>query len=85
MKMLITAIDPLAGASLTGCQPSSCCGMPLFLLTLCPAGENSFRDSGAVCIQTHRFFCDVRLYLLTKSKCQTGPSGNLPDSGGTLI
>lgn len=60
MKMLITAIDPAAGASLTGCQISSCCGMPLFLLTLCPAGENSFRDSGAVCIQTHRFLrCEV--------------------------
>lgn len=67
VKTLITAIDPRAGASLTGCQISSCCGVPLILRFL-------FRTKTLIAYR-HTVFCSERLYHLLKQKCQTCLSG----------
>lgn len=82
VKTLITAIDPRAGASLTGCQISSCCGAPLIL---CPQGENSFRDNDVDCIQTHSFLLyDVSVAQAKISDVPVWHCANLPDSGGLI-
>lgn len=80
VKTLITAIDPQAGASSTGCQISSCCCAPSLLLILCPPAENSFRDNDVDCIETRSFSqCE-----LDRAKIQAVPAWYVLDFGGFI-